>query len=45
MKDKGDKVALYFSALACYEEIRNDSDDKTEHGSKACQEGLQKILP
>lgn len=40
MKDKGDEVALYISALAGGEEIKNGSEDKMEHGSKACQEGL-----
>ena len=40
MKDKGDEVALHISALAGCEEVRNDSEDKTEHGSKAPQERL-----
>lgn len=40
MKDEGEEVALHISALAGCEEIRNDGEDKTEHGSKASQEGL-----
>lgn len=41
MKDKGDEVALYISALAGCEEIRNDIEDKRsidqKHVRKDCK--------